>query len=93
MAVNDRPFVVELRRSGIALDVPTDRSLLDVIRDAVPDAPFSCEEGYCGSCEATVIDGVPDHRDDILTEDERRSGRTMFPCVSRSRSDRLVLDL
>ncbi|WP_228684578.1 PDR/VanB family oxidoreductase [Amycolatopsis thermoflava] len=90
---DDRSFVVELRRSRATLDVPPGRSVLDAIRDVLPGAPSSCEEGYCGSCEVAVLDGVPDHRDEILTEDERRSGRTMFPCVSRAVSDRLVLDL
>lgn len=92
-ARNDSAFVVELDRSQVVLTIPADRSALSVIRESVPDVPYSCEEGYCGSCEARVLGGVPDHRDDILTEDERAANKTMFPCVSRARSPRIVLDL
>jgi ferredoxin len=53
----------------------------------------SCEQGTCGTCETTVLAGVPDHRDSILADHERAAGDCMFPCVSRSCSDRLVLDL
>ncbi|WP_405786052.1 2Fe-2S iron-sulfur cluster binding domain-containing protein [Streptomyces sp. NBC_00138] len=67
--------------------------MLDVVRDAVPGVPYSCEEGYCGSCETRVLAGIPEHHDTVLSEDERRTGRTMMICVGRARSSRLVLDL
>ncbi|WP_432828015.1 PDR/VanB family oxidoreductase [Dactylosporangium sp. CA-092794] len=92
-SAGEREFEIELRRSGVTAVVPPGRTVLDVIREFVPDAPFSCAEGYCGSCETAVLAGTPDHRDEILTEAERARNRTMFPCVSRARSDRLVLDL
>lgn len=91
--VGAQAFELELKRSGVTAIVPPDRTTLDVIRDHVPDAPFSCEEGYCGSCETSVLEGTPDHRDDILTAAERTESRTMFPCVSRACSKRLVLDI
>ncbi|MEU2288014.1 PDR/VanB family oxidoreductase [Streptomyces sp. NPDC013178] len=89
----ERAFEVELRRTGVTLQIDPDCTVLDAIREVVPAMPFSCTEGYCGSCEVAVLDGVPDHRDEILTPEERESGRTMFPCVSRSCTDRLVIDL
>jgi ferredoxin-NADP reductase len=92
-AGEERPFRVELRRTGATLDVPADRSLLDAVRDVLPDVPFSCEEGYCGSCETTVLGGEPDHRDDILSPGERAEGKTMMICVGRALSDTLILDL
>lgn len=54
---------------------------------------FSCREGTCGTCETDVLGGRPDHRDSLLTEDERAAGDTMLICVSRSCEPRLVLDL
>jgi ferredoxin len=57
------------------------------------DVPSSCEEGTCATCETGVIEGEVEHRDSVLTEEERAAGRTMMLCVSRSRSPRLVLDL
>lgn len=86
-------FTVTLSRSGVELVVPPDRSILEVVRDVVPRVPFSCEEGYCGSCETRVLGGVPDHADDILSPEEHEANDTMMICVSRSRAANLVLDL
>lgn len=91
--LQNRTFEVDLRRSGIRLVVPTCRSILDVIRDELPEIPFSCEEGYCGTCETAVLEGIPDHRDTILSPKERKRNQSMMICVSRAHSDRLVLDL
>ena len=57
------------------------------------EVPSSCIQGVCGSCETRVLDGVPDHRDVILTPDERAQNRTMMICVSGAKTQRLVLDL
>jgi ferredoxin-NADP reductase len=92
-AAQDQPFRVELRRSGRTLLVPADRTLLEVIRDVVPDVPYSCEEGYCGTCETKVLGGRPDHRDEILSPEERVESKTMMICVGRALSETLVLDL
>jgi ferredoxin-NADP reductase len=89
----DQPFEVELRQSGQVLQVPSDRSLGSVLRDAGIPVTFSCEEGYCGSCETPVLEGIPDHRDTILNEEERAAGNIMMVCVGRARSPRLVLDV
>jgi ferredoxin-NADP reductase len=89
----DGPIEVELARSGTSFTVPADRSILDAVRDVRPDVPFSCEEGYCGSCETRVLEGTPNHRDEVLGEHEHRLGRSMMICVSRATSKRLVLDL
>ena len=88
-----RPFDVRLARTGVTLTVPADRTLLDVVRDAAPDKMSDCEEGFCGSCETRVLEGVPEHHDTILSEAEQQSGETMMICVGRSRSPLLVLDL
>ncbi|WP_329281548.1 PDR/VanB family oxidoreductase [Streptomyces sp. NBC_01451] len=86
-------FEVELARSGLTLTVPADRSVLETLEEAGIPVDFSCREGTCGTCETDVLDGRPDHRDSLLTEDERAAGDTMLICVSRSCGPRLVLDL
>ncbi|GII79964.1 ferredoxin [Sphaerisporangium rufum] len=86
-------FEVELAQTGVTLTVPADRPILDVVEEAGVAVLSSCREGTCGTCETVVLDGVPDHRDSLLTEEERAAGDIMFICVSRSRSPRLVLDL
>ncbi|MGW3566764.1 PDR/VanB family oxidoreductase [Streptomyces sp. NPDC000941] len=86
-------FEVVLRRSGVRTIVPADRSVLDVVREKLPDVPYSCEEGYCGSCETSVTAGIPDHRDTVIDPSERPTATTMMICVSRSASPVLELDL
>ncbi|MER5831312.1 PDR/VanB family oxidoreductase [Streptomyces sp. NPDC002130] len=86
-------FEVELARSGRTLTVAPDVSVLDAVRAAGVEVLYSCTEGTCGTCETDVLDGEPDHRDSVLTEDERAAGETMMICVSRCRGKRLVLDL
>ncbi|MFF9115098.1 PDR/VanB family oxidoreductase [Streptomyces massasporeus] len=86
-------FEVELARSGRTLTVTPDVSVLDAVREAGVEVLYSCTEGTCGTCETDVLDGEPDHRDSVLTQDERAAGETMLICVSRCRGKRLVLDL
>jgi ferredoxin-NADP reductase len=86
-------FNVVLSRSGKTVFVPEGKTILDALLDAGEDAPYSCMEGVCGSCETKVISGTPDHRDMILTESERKAGKTMMICCSGSKSAELVLDL
>lgn len=90
---NDTSFEVTLERSGTTLTVNKDQRLIDVVRTVVPSVPFSCEEGYCGSCETGVLEGVPDHRDSILSAEEREANDCMMICVGRSCTPRLVLDI
>lgn len=89
----DRPCEVELRRSGLVLDVPADRSILEVVRANGIDVPSACEEGVCGTCETALLEGEAEHRDMLLTPAERVANRSMMICISRARSQRLVLDL
>ena len=86
-------FDVVLTRSELTLTVPPDRSILQVVEDAGVGVLSSCAEGTCGTCETSVLAGEPDHRDSVLTEDDRQRGDCMMICVSRSCSPQLVLDL
>jgi ferredoxin len=86
-------FEVELRQTGTILTVPEGVSILDAVHAADVYVSSSCSEGTCGSCETVVLEGVPEHRDSVLTEAERAANDRMMICVSRSLTDRLVLDL
>ncbi|MEU0513201.1 PDR/VanB family oxidoreductase [Amycolatopsis sp. NPDC006125] len=86
-------FEVELAASGRTVTVPPDKSILAAVEEAGVSVLSSCQEGTCGTCETPVLDGVPDHRDSLLTESERAANDTMMICVSRSCGPRLVLDL
>ena len=91
--VRAEAFEVELARSELTLTIPPDRSILDVVEEAGVGVLSSCAEGTCGTCQAAVLGGLPDHRDSVLTEEERRAGDCMMICVSRSCTGRLVLNL
>jgi ferredoxin len=73
--------------------VPPERSTLSMVEEAGIGVLSSCAEGTCGTCETPVLEGEPDHRDSVLSEDEREAGDCMMICVSRSCTARLVLDL
>lgn len=89
----DRAFEVRLARSGRTLKVAADRSIVEVLEGAGIEVITSCREGTCGSCETPVLEGEIEHRDSLLTAQEREAGATLMPCVSRALSDVLVLDL
>lgn len=85
-------FEVEFARSGITVEVPADKSILEVAEENGIDIESSCQEGVCGACETRILSGSPDHRDTVLSAKERAAGRSMMVCVSRCCSSRLVLD-
>ncbi len=87
----NRPFSVTLSRSGKHLEVPAERSILEVLRANDIRAPSSCESGTCGSCRTHLIAGDVEHRDRVLREDEHHN--QIMICVSRAKNDVLVLDL
>ncbi len=86
-------FSVRLERSGAEFIVPPDKSILEVLEENGIEIPFSCREGLCGTCVTPVCSGEPDHRDYVLTDEQRASGKLMTICCSRSRSASLTLDL
>jgi ferredoxin-NADP reductase len=89
----DGPFRVELKSTGEILEVGADESILECARKLRTGLSFSCSDGYCGTCETRVVAGVPDHRDSVLTDQEKAESRSMMICVGRSRTKLLVLDL
>lgn len=92
-SAENRAFDLVLARSGRTIEVPADRSVFDTLQDAGISVLGSCHEGICGTCEQVVLDGEVDHRDSVLSADEREANDAMMICVSRCRSDRLTLDL
>lgn len=89
----DQPFEVELKQSGMVLTIPADKTIIDVMEAAGCDPMFDCKRGECGVCQATVLEGTPDHRDYYLSDAEKAEGKLIQICISRAKSARLVLDL
>ena len=92
-ATGEREFKVTLAQSGGTYTIPVGRSVVDVLQEEGVDVLVSCESGVCGSCVVGVIDGVPEHRDVFLTDEERASNAEFTPCCSRAVGDHLTIDL
>lgn len=86
-------FDVVLQRSGKTFRIAAGQTMYDVFTANKIDVEFSCREGICGACETKVLEGLPEHRDSVLSKAERAGNKTMMVCVSGCKGERLVLDL
>ncbi|HSH89543.1 MAG TPA: PDR/VanB family oxidoreductase [Ramlibacter sp.] len=86
-------FTVKMSRTGGSVFVTPGQTILDALRNAGIGVMASCEQGICGTCETRVLAGTPDHRDSLLSEDERKQNNVMMICCSGSKEDILVLDI
>ena len=90
---NDGSFSVKVGSTGQVFDIPADKTVVQVLESHGIDIPMSCEQGVCGTCLTRVLEGVPEHRDMFLTEEEQACNDQFTPCCSRSKSPMLVLDI
>jgi ferredoxin-NADP reductase len=86
-------FEVVLAKTGKTIFVPAHQTILEALLAAGLITPRSCMQGVCGTCETFVLEGVPDHRDAVLSKRERASNTKMMICCSGCVGERLVLDL
>ena len=86
-------FQVTLARSKQVLFVGPNETLLEACLSAGIDVGYSCEEGICGACEVSVLDGEVAHRDSVLSPSERATNKKMMICCSRAVGSSLTLDL
>ena len=84
---------VRLHRSGRTISIPPGETILKTLLDAGVDVDFSCAMGGCGTCETRIVEGIPDHRDNYLSDEERSANDVIMICCSRSKTPVLVLDL
>jgi ferredoxin len=89
----NKSFRVTLGRSGRKLTVPPEQTLLEVLNQHGCGIMSTCLKGTCGTCEISVLDGRPEHRDTVLSLEEKGENKVMMPCVSRCLEEKLVLDL
>jgi ferredoxin len=89
----ENSFEVRLHRSGRTITIPPGRTILNTLLDAGVDVDFSCAMGGCGTCETRIVEGIPDHRDLYLSEEEKAQNNVIMICCSKSKSPLLVLDL
>lgn len=93
LAGSREAFRVRLARSGGEYVIPAEQSIVQALAEKGIEIETSCEQGVCGTCLTGVLEGIPDHRDVFLTDEERAACDKFLPCVSRARSEVIVLDL
>ena len=86
-------FEVQIRSTGEKTTVGPDETVVAAVARLGIDIPVSCEQGICGTCLTGIVDGVPEHRDQYLNDEERAANDWFTPCCSRARSGLMVLDL
>jgi vanillate O-demethylase ferredoxin subunit len=89
----DGSFSVKVSSTGQVFEIPADKTVVQVLESHGIDIAMSCEQGICGTCLTRVLDGVPEHRDLFLSEEEQALNDQFTPCCSRSKSPLLVLDI
>jgi ferredoxin len=75
------------------IHVSEEQTLLEALEDAGLEPPSMCRGGVCGACETGVVAGAVEHRDHVLTPEQKARTRTMMVCVSRAACKGVVIDL
>jgi len=91
-AALDKVFEVKIASTGAVYKIPGDKTVTAFLEEQGVKIPTSCEQGICGTCKVKVIEGEADHRDKHLSDQEKAEG-FFLACVSRAKSDLLVLNL
>ena len=91
VANSDIEFQVKIASTGLVFDVPTSKTIVEVLQNNGVDVDTSCEAGVCATCMTAYLEGEPDHQDMVLDDDEKE--KYLCVCISRSISPLLVLDL
>ena len=93
MQSRDGEYLVRLARSHQTIRIQKGRTILESLQERGISVPSSCQQGVCGACETPVLAGRPDHRDCVLSEEDRKRGKSILICCSGSLTEELVLDL
>ncbi|MEA9391406.1 PDR/VanB family oxidoreductase [Acerihabitans sp. TG2] len=86
-------FDIEIFSTGEIIPVTADLTIAGALHQAGIEVEISCGLGICGTCLAEVKDGIPDHRDDYLSVEQKQANNQILLCCSRAKTPRLVIDL
>lgn len=80
-------FRVRLKGSDVELEIPRERSMLDVLNASGHEVMYDCKRGECGLCaiDVVAVDGEIDHRDVFFSDHQKQSNEKICACVSRAR--------
>lgn len=88
-----KAFDVVLEKTGQTIHIPAHRSLLDMLELEKVPVKYACLQGTCGTCLTAVVSGNVDHRDAVLSEEEKMENTKICLCVSRAEGDSITLNL
>lgn len=83
------PFEAEIKATGQVLQVPREKSLLQVLTEAGFEIESSCLVGNCGTCMVDYCKGEVEHQGAALEDDQKTE--YMLSCVSRGKG-KIVVD-
>ena len=86
-------FTLRLAKSGKAIEVPAHKRATDALTEAGIAVDMKCSDGICGTCTARIVSGDVEHRDHVLSKNERE--KNIILCCSRARhpAGEIVIDL
>ncbi|REL30915.1 ferredoxin--NADP reductase [Thalassotalea euphylliae] len=84
---------VELSGQQQTVNVEANESLLDAMLRANIDAPFSCEEGVCGSCQCQLISGEVAMVENLFLTDEEQAQGSILSCQAIAQSTQVKIRL
>jgi vanillate O-demethylase ferredoxin subunit len=91
---HNEAFEISLSRHKKILTVPADKTILQAVRDAGVDVESSCEQGICNTCRTGLLGGKAEHRDEVLSDEEKVGQSVIMICTSRAqKGETLILDL
>lgn len=87
-------FTVRIPRLGLTIDVPPNQTLLDALEGAGVGMIYDCLRGECGLCALPILgaEGIVDHRDVFLSDEEKTANDKLCTCVSRAVGGSITLD-
>ena len=88
-----KAFELVLQKSGKTITVKKDETIIDALLFNNVSVDYTCLQGTCGTCITKVIEGKIDHRDAVLSEEEKMANNKMCLCVSRAKNEVLTIDI
>ena len=76
------PFLIELASTGRQVVVDREQSAIEALAEAGFSVDTKCSDGLCGVCAVRYLDGDVDHRDHVLSRQDRTA--RILLCCSRA---------
>lgn len=86
-------FSIKLKRSNREFLIPPDKTITDVFLENGIHVDLKCSDGICGVCSCNLISGDVEHRDFVLSNQQRDSSIILCQSRASKKGDIIVIDL